>query len=376
MTLKQFSRRLNNYLSKRYKNTVYIAEENNESKVYIGVNSYFSFNDKNFSFTGTPPYWMTFDNIKLRKLYFQKLNNVEVIGEGVIIDAKGYVNIESTIFQEEYLYKLKINHLLKFRKLFPYKKINKAIILTNYLYGNYYHWLTESIGRIALLEQQNLSDYFIVLGSKAPKFTVDSLVELFGIKPSMIYIKTETRLKVAEVLIPSFPHTRNSFSNWTNIYDTEVIRKINYISKSKTVSSPNKKNFIISRKKATQRRILNEELLLLKLNHLNFEIIAIEQLTFKEQMSLFRNAGIIIGTHGAGLTNLVFSDKPLVIELFPSNRNNRDAFYFYQITNAIGIQHVILEYNATNYERQDLIVDHHIIAKIVNIINENSRTQL
>lgn len=371
MTLKQFKKRLNDHLSRRYKHTVCIAEENNENKVYLESVSYYSFNNKNFSYFGNKPYWMSFNDIKLRKLFFQKLNNVEIIGKGIIVNARGCVELESTIFREEYLFKLKSNHLLKFRKFFPYKKMDKAIVLVNYLYGNYYHWITESLGRITLLGEQNLNDYYFVLDFNAPKFTIDSLIELFSIKPSMIYLKKETRLKVNEVLIPSFPQTRNGLTNGTNIYDPEIIRKTNAISKSKTVSSTTKRNFIISRKKATQRRMINEELILKKFNHLNFELVSLEELTFKEQMQLFRNAGIIIGTHGAGLANLIFSDNPLVIELFPSNRYNRDAFYFQQITDALDIKHVIIEYTATNYNRQDLIVDDQIISSINNIINEN-----
>ncbi|WP_048331129.1 glycosyltransferase family 61 protein [Bizionia psychrotolerans] len=370
MFLKKFRRRLNNHLSRRYKNSINIAKENSESTVYIESNNVYSFSNKNFTFIGNQPYWTDFKNIKLRKLFFQKAHKVEVIGKGIILDRNDCVNLESTIFQEEYLHKLKSNHLVKFRKFFPSKKLDKAIVLTNYLYGNYYHWITESLGRIALLEIQNLSEYQIILDASAPKFTIDSLVELFGIRPSMIYLKKETRLKVAHILIPSFPQTRNSFTKETNIYHAEIIRKVNAISKAKTTSNPTKRNFIISRKKATQRRMINEELFLEKFNYLNLELIALEELTFKEQMNLFRNAGIIIGTHGAGLANLVFSENPLVIELFPSNRYNRDAFYFHQITSALGIQHVILEYNATNYDRQDLIVDEQIISSINNIITE------
>jgi predicted nucleic acid-binding protein len=368
-------RRVNNYLSKKFKDGLRFLPEHKEAKVYISkINKYFSFSNKNLTYTGEHPYWMSFKKIELRKLFTEVAYNIEVIGDGIIIDKEGCINLESTIFQEEYFYKLKSNHLVKFRKLFPYKKINKAIVLTNYLDRNYYHWIMESIGRLAVLDQQILNEYTIVLHSKTPRFQIDSLVELFGIEPSMIHFKKETRLKVSQVLIPSFPHTRNSFSEWTNIYDADVIKKVNSISKSKTIASSKKRNFIISRKKATMRRIINEKLILEKFNDLNFEVVALEEMTFKEQMSLFRNAGIIIGTHGAGLANLIFSDNPLVIELFPSNRYNRDAFYFYQITNALEIQHVILEYNATNYERQDLIITQKIIFDIDCIIKKHFST--
>jgi capsular polysaccharide biosynthesis protein len=41
-------------------------------------------------------------------------------------------------------------------------------------------------------------------------------------------------------------------------------------------------------------------------------------MSFKEQMVLFRDAELIIGPHGAGLTNMVWSTDTKVIEIFGS----------------------------------------------------------
>ena len=55
-----------------------------------------------------------------------------------------------------------------------------------------------------------------------------------------------------------------------------------------------------------------------------FKIITLSNLNFKNQISIFNNAEIIVGPHGAGFANLVFCKKNTkVIELRPKNHPNR-----------------------------------------------------
>jgi capsular polysaccharide biosynthesis protein len=252
-----------------------------------------------------------------------------------------------------------------------FNKIDKAIVLTNYLEKNYYHWIMESIGRLVIVDTEELKKYKIIIDLKSPKFAVDSLINLLDINRKNIVLKKNKRLKISNVLIPSFPHTQDQSTLRTNIYNPSVIQKINSISKSKTSLTSVKRNFIISRKKTTQRRIINTDIILEKHIDKDFEIVFLEDLSFIEQMQLFRNAGIVIATHGAGLTNLIFSEKPIIVEFFPTNRYNRDAFYFHQISSELKFPHYIIEYEAINFE-QDLFLDEKILKYLDKIITEHN----
>lgn len=73
----------------------------------------------------------------------------------------------------------------------------------------------------------------------------------------------------------------------------------------------------------TRRSISGEELIVEHLANLGFKILTAENLTFHEQIELFSNAETIIGVHGAGLTNGIWTPRAKLIELMPSNRINR-----------------------------------------------------
>ena len=76
------------------------------------------------------------------------------------------------------------------------------------------------------------------------------------------------------------------------------------------------KRLFISRADAGRRRILNEEALYPGLKERGFEIVSLGGRSLTQQMTLFHNAQYIIGAHGAGLTNLLWSrDLRSVIEL-------------------------------------------------------------
>ena len=81
------------------------------------------------------------------------------------------------------------------------------------------------------------------------------------------------------------------------------------------------KFILISRKNALRRRLLNEEELYLNLKNFGFKLLEFENYPIDEQIKFSMNSSIMLGYHGAGLTNLIFmKKKSLVIEI-------RNKFY-------------------------------------------------
>lgn len=80
----------------------------------------------------------------------------------------------------------------------------------------------------------------------------------------------------------------------------------------------------ISRTLPSARVVDNESMLLPSLLEMGFQVCRLEQMPFEEQVRLFRNAELVVGPHGAGFTNLIFS-KPgtRVVEILSKGYERR-----------------------------------------------------
>jgi len=204
----RFFYELNKALSKKFEKILLFENDNFDLDNIIEEKPY-SFAKKNFNYSGRRPYWFDFNEIKHRTVGIRKVNNVEIVSGGIIINGNGEIILESAIFQKEYLFKLKKNHIVFFRNFIPVVEYDKVIVLANYLGKQYYHWNMESLTRLLLIKKEELSEYKILINSKAPKFVSESLSFLFEIEEKNIISDELKILKCKQTIIPSFPFTRN-----------------------------------------------------------------------------------------------------------------------------------------------------------------------
>ena len=97
---------------------------------------------------------------------------------------------------------------------------------------------------------------------------------------------------------------------WEKIYKKILVRN--------QIPQINYEKIYISRQDSSHRKIINEKELIIFLKKMGFKIILLSKMDIFSQMNLFNKAKIIVGYHGAGLANLVFSSSHAkVIELYP-----------------------------------------------------------
>ncbi|TKX52297.1 glycosyltransferase family 61 protein, partial [Halorubrum sp. SS7] len=77
----------------------------------------------------------------------------------------------------------------------------------------------------------------------------------------------------------------------------------------------------ISRDDADERRVVNETQVVRLLEDYGFSRVILSNLSLAEQIVLFYQADVVIGPHGAGLLNAVYSEDVQVIEIFGDYRN-------------------------------------------------------
>lgn len=286
-------------------------------------------------------------------VYYAEIKKGKLYPGGVLYH-ENKVELESAIFQREYLDKLYMNRELFFtRKQMPEKKYECVIFLDNFLSGNYFHWTLEGLTRLALFLEHadvNVDALRIAIPASAPIFLKASLKVLFPFNERHILEVREPVQLINSYLI-SFPHSRNKSTNFLNVYDPRAIVALNDRSKDVFLDVKFPKRIFISREKTFQRKVAEEKELC---KMWKSSPVVLEDLSVVEQIQLFKEVKVVVASHGAGLTNLIYAQhQPLVIELFPKNRRFSDARCFYQITQTLGIKHhsIVIE-NST--DQQDL----------------------
>ena len=214
------------------------------------------------------------------------------------------------------------NHRVMRQLWLPRKKriSGQVAVLASTGSANYYHWLFDVLPRLEILRKagflQNPNLSFI-LERPLNTFQRESL-RYYGFSlPRVFFLEDFPHMECEEMILPSLPGRIGDVPPWV----------CDFLRGPQVGLSPttNKKNmYFITRRKTTSRNLLNEQLLLDSLASLGVQAVEPQDLPFPEQVGLFANADVVIGTHGAGLANIVFC-KPnsQVVELIPSEYRNK-----------------------------------------------------
>ena len=198
---------------------------------------------------------------------------------------------------------------------------------------NWFHFIIEILPKLVLLEPNTTK-----------KILVSETVEMI---PSMgmilnyinkgrfevVFLKRSLSYKVGKLFyINDFNHVQfNRFDNLikaegtyynmklTTVYSDLLLNEISNIKKTPT--------HIFLYRKNTHRIAKNQDEIFEYLQNYGFETICMEELTFVEQVNIFRNAKFIIGISGAAWANLIFCrNKPKAICFIPSNAKDFSVF--------------------------------------------------
>ena len=188
------------------------------------------------------------------------------------------------------------------------QRISEPAIFVRPFHWNYYHWLIEDLPSI-LRARRLFPGTQVVMPTKCPRYVLQSL-EAYGISPYHL----QAKWAYASDLILS---TRGEDSGWSHQQDVELLRESLILPAGKE-GSPAKKLYL-SRARS-RRSFPNETDVEALAASKGFEPTYLEELSFTEQVRLFQQATHIVGLHGAGLANMVFSPAGTRIrELSPRN---------------------------------------------------------
>jgi hypothetical protein len=178
---------------------------------------------------------------------------------------------------------------------------------------NYYHWTIETVPKIRYLkefEQKTDCNITYLMPRKPPSWLKQTL-DLLEVPESKVEYASDSIYKCNRLVLPSFPIQSRSNYEW--IVD-RILTNANL--DLKTIGGSN--NIYISRSNAVERRVINEDEVMEALSEYGFERYLLEDYTVEENVTLFNNADVIVGAHGAGLTDLIYCEDATIIELFGS----------------------------------------------------------
>ena len=175
---------------------------------------------------------------------------------------------------------------------------------------NYFHWLVDVIGRLGIINDRESIEN-IVINSGGSGYQARSL-EYLGLNSRFVEVGYGQTVSSGEMLVPSLRRTGNHAPpKWA----VDFIRNT-FLPKISALPTSAARIFI-SRRGAKVRKIVNEDEVEGILSRNGFSILRMEDYTLEEQISLSSQADVILGPHGAGLTNSVFC-KPnaTLVEIF------------------------------------------------------------
>jgi hypothetical protein len=184
--------------------------------------------------------------------------------------------------------------------------------------GNYGHFLLDCLGRLALFQKSGLSldDVDYVYLPRPASDTAVKLVHRLGIPMHKCLWAGEGDIKADLVIGTSFPGLRRNYAPWlTDFFRSQLVKS----------QLRNDRRVYVPRK--GQRKVANEEELMPALEKFGFQIYDFDDV--EDEAAFFSECSIVVGAHGAGLTNLVFcSPGTKVLELIPSDHVHP---YYYTI---------------------------------------------
>tara|TARA_B100000795_G_scaffold138512_1_gene103508 strand:+ start:382 stop:1476 length:1095 start_codon:yes stop_codon:yes gene_type:complete len=259
------------------------------------------------------------------RIYTDLVESVATISDNNLIVGAGFQKINGILKSE-------IDNVC-LRKGTPRIKIKKTgtllALIQDASENNYSHWLLDILPRLRIIEENNLIesiDYFLLPELKY-SFQHETL-KLLKIPTKKILSNRKNRhIEAKTLIVTDHPwykkgHVQDEMINvpeWIILWlrkkflTSEVHKNINnkiYIDRSDS--------------QFNHCKIINSEEVWRFLEKRGFKKLRLSEIGFSEQVSLFSTADVIIGAHGAGLSNIIFSrPETKIIEIQPNNHINQ-----------------------------------------------------
>lgn len=251
---------------------------------------------------------------------------------------KKFKFLEHSFFRRNFRKKIsKINKLKFFLKSLFIKKtdIERGVWAIDRWSNTYFHWFLDVVQKITML---NDNTNILLLPEHFASF--DYIVKSSKLLNLKIYfIKKNEIIRCKNFkLIPTEYISGNYYEEiLTKIYskfNSGLLNRLNNL----------KPSIIYITRKKTKRKVVNENDVCNSVLKKGGQVVVLEDLKWEKQIELIFSAKLIISSHGAGLTNILFSNKSNNLKIIEfRHENSSEQNMYFSMSSALRIDYYYIK---------------------------------
>jgi capsular polysaccharide biosynthesis protein len=198
-------------------------------------------------------------------------------------------------------------------------------------FRNYFHWMAEALPRLEVLAAYRRGGLGpldrIIIGQPDPQpFVLESIARFFPELLPLVQPVEKARFDLDQALF--FLDWRGIGRTFTRVKPTTALFLERIAAEVEALPRGPGRALLISRADADNRRLVNEDALLDAFAPLGLEAVRFTGMKVEEQMRLMAQARLVVGVHGAGLTNALFCRRgTAVLEITSTQYIRRSRSY-------------------------------------------------
>ena len=224
-------------------------------------------------------------------------------------------------------------------------KIDRAATFLDACSGNYAHWLTEVLPRIAIFcNMDEYADVPIVVDAGLHSNIMQSLQLVVGEVRPIIALPTGRSILIKKIVhvsvtgyIPFDRRNKKSNNHSHGLFHPmafEVLNKKLEKNVEKSIALPNK---IYLKRISGHRNIINCDEVEVALKEKGYTVVDTGSLDFVDQINLIRNASHVVGATGAALANLIFNHNNCKLVVLIAKHQQMSYRYWINMLNPLGL---------------------------------------
>ena len=264
-----------------------------------------------------------------------------IFTSGISVSQLGIVFDKLTVFSESDISvrhknrtPFRIKHLAAnyLKKKIELPREEHYIVAHDTNYQAYYHWLLETLPRL-FAAKDLLKEKILLVPSNLTHFH-NATLELFNFK-DIYLIKPDEYVRIQSLTL--IPHVASKAR-----FQASLITEMREYILKKTLGEKGvaaERRVFISRKKSGKRFLLNEPEIQDIVKEYGFDIICLEDLSWKEQVMLFADTRLLVTTHGAALANTLFMPFGSSFLEFRSSTQEHFGLSYYKLSSCLDISY-------------------------------------